>query len=430
MIISLGIFVILLGLIFLGVPVAFSIGLASLATIYIFDLGIPLTLLPAKTFSGMDSFSLMAIPFFILAGEIMNQAGVTRRIIDLADACVGFLKGGLSYVNVLSAMLMAGVSGSGTADAAALGVVMIPNMEEKGYSKEYAVALTSCANTVGPIIPPSTLFILYGYYTNTSVAKLFLGGLLPGVLMGIALMVVAQLICRKNGYRQETSRFSLTQLRIAFVRGWAPLLAPVFILASIILGWATPSEAGVLVCVMALIMGLVFREIRNFRDIAKIVVAAAKSSCTIFSLLAFSGIFANILVRAHFQETIIDALRYFSDSATLTMVAISLFIFILGMFVDVTPMIIMFSAAFASVAVASGIDVVHFGVVFVLICMIGAVTPPVGGLLFVTTAIGKISMQRVIPMLIPFVAVLGIVDLILIFFPPLATLLPNLLMGL
>ncbi len=429
MIVSLGIFLILLILIFIGVPIAFSIGLASLATIYLFDLGIPLTLLPAKTFSGMDSFSLMAIPFFILAGEIMNKAGITRRIIDLADACVGFLKGGLSYVNVVSAMLMAGVSGSGTADAAALGVVMIPNMEEKGYSKQYAVALTSCANTIGPIIPPSTLLILYGYYTNTSVAKLFIGGIFPGIIMGLSLMIVAQIICRKKGYRQVTSKFSKSHFKSALIRGWVALLAPTFILVAIILGWATPSEAGVLVCVFALILGLFYKTIRSLNDIKEIVISAARSTCTIFTLLAFSGIFANILVRAHFQGMIVSFLQGVGGSPTSMLIMISIFIFILGMFVDVTPMIIMFSAAFAGVAVLNGINIVHFGLVFVLICMIGAVTPPVGGLLFVTTSIGKVSMQKVTPVLIPFVAVLFGVVVLLIFFPSLVTYLPNLIMG-
>ena len=359
----------------------------------------------------------------------MNKAGITRRIIDLADACVGFLKGGLSYVNVVSAMLMAGVSGSGTADAAALGVVMIPNMEEKGYSKQYAVALTSCANTIGPIIPPSTLLILYGYYTNTSVAKLFIGGIFPGIIMGLSLMIVAQIICRKKGYRQVTSKFSISHFKSALIRGWAALLAPTFILVAIILGWATPSEAGVLVCVFALILGLFYKTIRSLNDIKEIVISAARSTCTIFTLLAFSGIFANILVRAHFQEMIVNFLQGVGGSPTAMLIMISIFIFILGMFVDVTPMIIMFSAAFAGVAVLNGINIVHFGLIFVLICMIGAVTPPVGGLLFVTTSIGRVSMQKVTPVLIPFVAVLFGVVILLIFFPSLVTYLPNLIMG-
>ena len=207
MYVSLAIFVILLVLIIIGVPVAGCIGLASIATIYIFKLGVPLTMVAAKTFSGVDSFSLMAIPFFVLAGELMNKAGITKRILDIAEALVGSLKGGLTYVNVLAAMMMASISGSGTACAAMLGKTLIPDMEERGYSKEYAVALTSCANVVGPIIPPSTLFILYGYYTNTSVANLFMGGVIPGIVIGIGLMIMGRFVCKAKGYRQEVEPF-------------------------------------------------------------------------------------------------------------------------------------------------------------------------------------------------------------------------------
>lgn len=427
--VSLSIFVVLLALILLGVPVAVSIGLASLATIYIFDLGVPLTLLPAQTFSGIDSFPLMAIPFFVFAGELMNKAGITRRILDLADAVVGSLKGGLTYVNVLAAMMMASISGSGTACAAALGVSLIPDMEQRGYSKEYAISLTSCANVVGPIIPPSTLFILYGYYTNTSVAKLFMGGVLPGILIGGSLMLVGNIICKRKGYRQERRPFSWEKLRIALLRGWAAVLIPAFIFLSIVMGWTTASEAGALVCVLSLLLGLCYRTITSVKDILDVTRSAAHSTCTIFALLALSGIFSNVLVRAHFQEVVADIMGSVAHTQVTTLLVIIFFIFFLGMFVDVTPMIIMFSATFAGVAAGIGIDKVHFGVLFTLICMIGAVTPPVGGILFVTTTIGKVPMTRIIPMLTPFILTLVAVATLMIFFPPLVTAFPNLLFG-
>lgn len=424
---SLTIFAILIALIFLGIPVAVSIGLASLATIYIFDLGVPLTLLPSQTFSGVDSFPLMAIPFFIFAGEIMNKAGITRRILDLADAIVGSLKGGLTYVNVVAAMMMASISGSGTACAAALGVSLIPDMASRGYSKEYAVSLTSCANVVGPIIPPSTLFILFGYYTNTSVAELFMGGVLPGIVIGIALMIVGTVICRKKGFRQEKVPFSGEKLKRAVIRGWAALLIPAAIFVSIIMGWTTASEAGAIVCVLSLILGVCYRTISKFSDIMEVTRGAASSTCTIFALLALSGIFANVLVRAHFQEVVADILFSLGGSQTVTLLVIVAFIFVLGMVVDVTPMVIMFAATFTAIASDIGVDKVHFGVVFTLICMIGAVTPPVGGILFVTTTIGKIPMTRIVPTLMPLVLTLFAVASLLVFFPSIVTALPNLL---
>ena len=429
MYVSLAIFVILLVLIVIGVPVAGCIGLASIATIYIFKLGVPLTMVAAKTFSGVDSFSLMAIPFFVLAGELMNKAGITKRILDIAEALVGSLKGGLTYVNVLAAMMMASISGSGTACAAMLGKTLIPDMEERGYSKEYAVALTSCANVVGPIIPPSTLFILYGYYTNTSVANLFMGGVIPGIAIGIGLMIMGRFVCKAKGYRQEVEPFSLRKLGGALYRGWAARCIPVFIFVAIVFGWTTASEAGALTCVVSLILGICYKSIRSWKDIMEVTKSAAHSTCTIFTLLALSGIFANVLVRAHFQEVIEEILFSIAHTPTTILLAIIAFIFILGMFVDVTPMVIMFSATFAGIAASVGIGAVHFGVLFTLICMIGAVTPPVGGILFVTTTIGNISMTKITPMLIPFICVLLVVTVLLIAFPGMVTFIPALLFG-
>lgn len=424
MFIPLIIFVILLIFIFMGVPVSFSIGLTSLVSIYMFDLGVPLTIIPSHIFSGINSFSLMAIPFFIFGGEIMNKAGITRRIIDLADSIVGWMKGGLSQVNIVASMLMAGISGSGTADVAALAPILIPSMEEQGYSKEYAIAITSCSDVVGPIIPPSTLFILFAYYTNTSVASLFLGGVIPGILMGLALMVVGHFICKKHGFRQENEKFTLKKLVWGIRRGWIALLIPVFLLVSLVKGWATPSEAGVLMIALAIIFGLFFKTIRSFKDIKDCVINAAFSTSTIFALIAISGIFSNVLIRINFQNIIVDIIGTVAQTPNSALLLIILFIFILGMVIDVTPMIIMFSAALTNVAHMYGISSIFFGVIFVSICMVGAVTPPVGGILFITTAIGKSSMFEVIPMLIPFLIAIIAVIILVILIPSLATALP------
>lgn len=428
MTILVALFAVLIGLIFLGVPVAFCIGLSGLAVIQMFDIGVPFTMIAAKTFAGMNSYTLMAIPFFILGGEIMDRAGITRMILDLADSCVGFLKGGLSYVTVLSSMLISGLSGSGTADAAAIGSVIIPSMSQKGYSPEYAVALVSASCTLGPIIPPSMLFILYAYYTNVSVAALFIAGIVPGVVIAVFLMITAKIVCSKKGYRQETSKFSLRYVARAFARGWVALVAPLAVIASLRFGWATPTEGGVLICVIAILVGLIYRTITSFRQIVDSVVAAAKGTCTVLTLVGFSGIFADILIRCHFQGRIATVVTSIAHTPVTIMIVMGIFIFIFGMFIDVTPMLIMFSAAFAGIAADSGIDLVHFGVVFVMVCMIGAITPPVGGMLFITTAIGKISIMRAIPPLIPFVITLLIVSVLLILFPGISIWLPNLIM--
>ena len=415
-------------LIFLGVPVAFSIGLSSIAIIQFFDFGVPFTVITAKTFSGMNSFTLMAIPFFILGGEIMDRAGITEMILDLADSCVGFLKGGLSYVTVLSSMLISGLSGSGTADAAAIGSIMIPKMSEKGYSTEYAVALVSASCTLGPIIPPSMLFILYAYYTNVSILSLFVAGIVPGVVIAIFLMIAAKFICQKKGFRQETSKFSLRYVGQAFARGWIALVAPMLVIIALRFGWATPTEGGVMISIIAILVGLFYRTITSFSQIVDAIVASAKGTCTVLTLVGFSGAFADILIRCHFQERIATVVTTVAHTPITVMITMCLFLLICGMFIDVTPMLIMFSSAFAGIAAANGIDLVHFGVIFVMICMLGAVTPPVGGMLFITTAIGKVSMMRCVPMLLPFIATLLIVNILLIMFPPLSTWLPNLIL--
>lgn len=429
MMMSVSIFVILLGLIMFGVPVAVAIGLSSVAAITIFDLNLPLTTVAARCFSGVDSFTLMAIPFFVFAGELMNKAGITKRVLDIADALVGSLKGGLTYVNCLAAMMMASISGSGTACAAALGVSLIPDMEKRGYSKEYAVSLTSCANVVGPIIPPSTLFILFAYYTGASVIRLFVGGILPGVCIGVGLMAVGSVICRKKGYRQEAQPFSLRKLGAALRTGWVAVLVPVFLFLSIVCGWSTATEAGAVVCAISLILGIAFRAITSWKDLMEVTKNAASSTCTIFTLLALSGIFSSVLVRAHFTDIVSEILTSISSSNIGLLIAIVVFIFVLGMFVDVTPMITMFAAPFAVCATAAGVDLTHFGVVFVLICMVGAVTPPVGGILFVTTTIGRIPMTRIVKMLLPMLAWLFALTILVIVFPPFVTFVPNLLFG-
>ena len=429
MIISGSIFIILLAMILLGVPVAVSIGLSSVAAITIFQLKLPLTTIAARCFSGIDSYTLMAIPFFVFAGEMMNKAGITKRVLDIADALVGSLKGGLTYVNCLAAMMMASISGSGTACAAALGVSLIPDMEKRGYSKEYAVALTSCANVVGPIIPPSTLFILFAYYTGASVIRLFVGGVLPGICIGLGLMLVGSMICRRKGYRQEAQPFSFKKLGNAFKTGWIAVLVPVFLFLSIVCGWSTPTEAGAIVCALSLILGIMFKAITSWKDLIDVTKHAAASTCTIFTLLALSGIFSSVLVRARFTDIVSGILTSISSTNFGLMVAIVAFIFVLGMFVDVTPMITMFAAPFAVCATGAGVNLTHFGVVFVLICMVGAVTPPVGGILFVTTTIGQIPMTRIVKMLIPMLIWLFVFTVLIIVFPSIVTFLPNLLFG-
>ena len=421
------IFLILLVLLFLGVPVAFSIGLSSLAAIFLFDIRVPLSSLPANMFSGLNSYTLMAVPFFVMAGEVMNKAGVTSRMIAFADAWVGHLRGGLSHVNVLCAMIMAGVSGSGTADAAALGTALIPAMEEKGYARDYSVALTAASNTVGPIIPPSNLFILYGYYTSTSVSALFMGGLLPGVIIGIAIATLSYFICRKYGDGQDTRPFNVKHaLKETLVNGPA-VLVPVFLVVAILTGFCTATEAGVFVMVLSLILGICYRSIRSFKDFYEVVERSVLGTAGIFAMLATSGIFANILARAKFQSIMVNSLQGLISTPRLLLLAIFAFIMILGCFVDVAPMVIMFSATFCAVASQAGISPLTFGVIFVISGMLGSITPPVGCLLFITTQVSGLPMTKTIRRIWPFMILYTLCVMLLILFPQICTFIPNLI---
>lgn len=427
MLISITVFVVLFAFILLGVPVAMCIGIAGISGVYIFDINMSFSTIASKFFSGINSYTLLAIPFFIFAGEIMNKAGITKRVLDLADALVGSLKGGLTYVSVVAAMFMATISGSGSACAAALGTSLIPDMEKRGYSREYAVALTTCANVVGPIIPPSSVFILYAFYTGESVIKLFMGGVIPGVCICVALMIVGRIICTVKGYRDTPEKFSWKKVWKALANGWVAVFVPMILFISIILGWCTATEAGALVCLLSLIIGIAYGSIRSFKDVLEIAKSSARSTCIIYALLAFSGIFATILVRAHFTELISALLLSVGGSKTGIMLIIVAFMFLLGMFVDVTPMTTMFALSFSTVAVSVGIDPIHFGVLFVVIVMVGALTPPVGSILFVATTIGNISMTKVIPLLLPLLLTVVAITVLLIFIPQLSTFLPTLL---
>lgn len=412
----------------MGIPVAICIGLAALTTILLVDIGIPFTLLPSQMFSGMNSFTLMAIPFFILAGEMMNRAGLTIRILNLAEAIVGHIRGGLAHVNILASMLMAGVSGSGAADTAAIGTAMISTMKEKGFKANFAVVVTAASATVGPIIPPSVLFILYGFLTNVSVGKLFLGGIIPGILMGLGLMVTSYIICRKEGYEKSHEKFESKRLLKRTKEGFVALLVPIVIIGSISTGFATATESGVIAVVLAFIIGILFRTLNNFETVKNAVISSTHTTAIIFLILATSAIFSNILVRAQFQTVVIDTLQTITSSPTLSLLLIILFIFIMGMFVDVTPILIMFATPLAIVGEQLGFDPVFFGVVIVIASMIGSVTPPVGGLLLISASIGQIPIASTFRILIPFVLTLIFILLIVILIPGTVTLIPNLFM--
>ncbi len=406
-------------------PVAFSIGVSSSVVVLLSE-RLPPTFIVSKIFAGLDSFPLMAIPFYILAGNLMSEGGLTVKIVSFANALVGHVRGGLAHVVVVAAAIFSGVSGSAAADTAAIGSIMIPSMKKRGFHADFAVSLVASACTMGPIIPPSILFIVYGSLAQVSVGQLFLAGFLPGAVMAGMLMVFAYAIARRRGYARAHPRFSARRaVETLAGAGWA-LLVPVIIIGGIVGGWFTPTEAGVVAVAYALFVAMVVQRTVRVRDLRRIFVESAVMTSIVMLILGPATVFGSLLIRDHFPERVLALLTRITADATTSIFLMLGFIVALGFFVDVMVMIIMFAQPFAHVAARLGYDAVHFGVVFTLAATIGGITPPVGGLLFVACSIGRIGLTEASRAIWPFVVALLAVTAVLVLVPPITTVVPRL----
>jgi tripartite ATP-independent transporter DctM subunit len=417
-----GLFLVLLAI---EMPVAFAIGVSSSVLVLLSE-RLPPTFIVSKIFAGLDSFPLMAIPFYVLAGNLMSEGGLTVKIVNFANALVGHVRGGLAHVSVVAAAIFSGVSGSAAADTAAIGSIMIPSMKARGFHADFAVALVASACTMGPIIPPSILFIVYGSLVQVSVGQLFLAGFLPGALMALMLMAFVYVIARRRGYQRVHERFEGRRaLETLAGAGWA-LLVPVIIIGGIVGGLFTPTEAGVIAVVYALFVSMVVLRTVRLRDLRRIFLDSAVMTSIVMLILGPATVFGSLLIRAHFPDKVLAMLEGLTRDPTLAVVYMMAFILALGFFVDVMVMIIMFALPFAQVAARLGYDPIHFGVVFTLAATIGGITPPVGGLLFVACSIGRIGLSEASRAIWPFVVALVLVTGLLILFPSITTIVPRL----
>jgi tripartite ATP-independent transporter DctM subunit len=411
-------FGLLIVLIFFGFPIYLAICISSLILVWLLDY--PLSLVIIKIFGGIDSFSLMAIPFFILAGNIMMESKITDRIVDFSDALVGRFKGGLGHVNILSSMFFAGIQGSGVADASAIGMVMIPPMIKQGYDRDYAVAVTASSSTIGPIIPPSIAMILFAYYTELSVGKLFLGGLIPGILIGFGLMVVNALLFRWRGYQFTSAKYQLKEIFITGFRSIGALIMPLIIILGIVGGLFTPTESGIAATVYGLIYGLLISRQLKFSRLPKVIIDSANTTAVVMIILAMAGIFSNILTRLHFQEILIQYVIMGIPNRYLATLAIMGLLILLGLFIDPAVLIVMFASTVHAAGLVLEFDPIHFGVLMVITMLLGAVTPPVGSMLFISCSIANIQLEESIRILIPFILVIFFVAIAVLFIPGLA----------
>jgi C4-dicarboxylate transporter DctM subunit len=423
--VTLLLFGLFLALLLLELPVAFAIGVSSSLVVLISE-RLPPTFIVSKIFAGLDSFPLMAIPFYILAGNLMTEGGLTQKIVDFANALVGHVRGGLAHVSVVSAAIFSGVSGSAAADTAAIGSIMIPAMKRQGYGADFSVCVVAAACTMGPIIPPSILFIVYGSLVQVSVGELFLAGFVPGALMALVLMAFTAVLVRRRGYAAAHARFAAGRLVTALGgAGWA-LLVPVIIIGGIVGGWFTPTEAGVIAVVYALLVSMFVLRTVRLGDIPRIFVDSAVMTSIVMLILGPATVFGSLLIRDHFPEKILAALGALTADATLSVFLMVGFLLAAGFVIDVMVLLIMLAYPFAQVAAHFGYDPTHFGVVFTLAATIGGVTPPVGSLLFVACSIGRVGLGEGSRAIWPFVLALVLVTALVVVFPPLTTLVPRL----
>lgn len=412
----------------LGVPVFFAMGLASLVFILASGGAVPLNVMASALVQGIDSFAFLAIPFFFLAGDLMNTGGITRRLLAFAAALVGHIRGGLSHVAILGTMVFSGVSGSAVADASAIGAAMIPAMKEEKYPPAYAAAVVAAAATMGPIIPPSIAFVIYALVTDVSPGRLFVAGAVPGLLMGAYLIATAYLIARRRDF-PRAARASAAKVLRSFADALLALAMPVIIIGGIVGGVVTPTEAGALAVVYALLVGVfVYRELRA-RDVARIVTESAISSGLILLMIAASGIFSWLVANLALGQSLVDFFTSLTDSRWTMLVIINVFFLLWGLALEPAVALVTLVPLLVPVAKAYGIDLVQLGVVVVLNLMIGQLTPPSGVITFLTAQIAGAPLEKVFREAWPFTLALIAVLALVTFIPALALWLPELLMG-
>jgi tripartite ATP-independent transporter DctM subunit len=410
----------------LGTPIAWSMALA--ASVYLtFGPHVPLQGVVQRMIGGIDSFPLLAIPFFILAGNLMNTGGITDRLVTFSKVLVGHIRGGLAHVVVVANMIMAGMSGSGVADASGTGAVLIPAMKKAGYSTPFAAAIVGAAATIGPIIPPSIPFVIYGSIANASIGRLLLAGAIPGVLMGICLMIFVYFIARRRGY-PAGQRSTGAELVRATLRALPPLGMPVIILGGIIGGVMTPTEAAVGGAAYAFVLGfLVYREIKP-ADLPSIVVETSIATASVLIIIAAAQPLGWVFA---YEQAPVGVVAFFQElklSPWQILLALNITMLVAGCFMESIAMLVIATPVLMPLLASAGIDPVHFGVIFTLNIMIGTITPPVGMIMYVVCSLGKISIMEFSREIWPFFIALVIALCLVTYVPGLAMWLPNLLM--
>lgn len=420
-------FITFLVFLFLGFPVAFSLGLSSL--IYFLGAGMPIATYSQRFFAGIDSFTLLCIPGFTLAGNLMNQGGISDKLMDFCDTLLGHLTGGLAYANIMASMIFAGISGTALSDTVALGGIEIPMMVNSGYDAPFSVAVTAASSCLGPIIPPSVPMIMAATMTGLSVSKMFVAGMVPGILMGLGMALVSYIISKQRHYPKRDHMSSLREiLRSGRDAIWA-IIMTLIILLGIICGFVTPTEASIICIVYGTFVGFCIYRKLTLRSFYECLQQTLSSAAAIMGLVAFANVFAYILTKEQIPSAIADAMLSVTTNKYLILLLINLFLLFVGMFMETIAAILILFPVLLQVATSVGTDPIQFGVLVVMNLVLGLCTPPVGVCLFAATNIAGCKLSESVKALMPFLAANFMVLLLVTYVPAITTGVATLVLG-
>lgn len=414
-------------LLFLGMPIAFVIGIVGLVMLLIG--GVPLEIIIQRSFAGVNNFSYLAIPLFILAGNIMGKGGLTKRLMAFANAFVGKLSGGTAITTVITSALFGAVSGSTVATTYAVGSVLVPRLKEEKYSKSFIASIIGPAGVLGLIIPPSITMVILGITANISIGDLFFAGIIPGVLLSLALCIYVWFMSRKKGFGDiRTEKISGQEFWKVTKEAFLPLLTPIFILGSIFSGYATATEAAVIAVVYGFILSLFYKEL-NWSKVKEIMAGSAITSSTILIIISMANVFTYVLTVNHIPDAVSGFFLNFADSPMVFLILVSLILLILGMLTEVTSLIVLLTPIFMPIAMEFGIDPVHFGMVMIMNFALANITPPVGLSLIAGASVTdkKMGIEETLPYILHILFIVAIMVVLIIFVPSISTFLPNLL---
>ncbi len=420
-------FGVLILLLVLRVPIAFATGIAALSGIIATNV-LPAMVLPQRMFFGVDSFVLIAVPLFILTGKLMEVGGITRDLLNLAKVMVGFLRGGLAYVNIVASMIFAGITGSASADTASVGSILIPTMIKNGYKKDFTVAVTATSSTIGVMIPPSISMVVYGVASSQSVGRLFLGGIIPGILVGLALMAVSYYYAKRDNYPVD-ERIPVKEAFIIVLKSIPALLSIILVIGGIISGIFTPTEAAGVGVFYSFILGVFYYKELKLRDIPEIIYDVSLTVGMAMLLVGAASALGWLCANQQIPQLLSSAVLSVTDNKFLILLLINLLLLFVGTWLETTAAIIIFTPILLPIVTALGIDPVHFGVIMVVNLAIGLFTPPVGVCLFIACGIANISISKSLKALFPFFVATVLVLLLITYIPQLVMFLPDLFWG-